>query len=65
MTENPRPDGKPFVFDNRGKAPRYVIEGGEDGEVMTNQFTGKSVKIEERTRSGYFRAFRKHKGIEG
>lgn len=61
MTEDRRPDGKPFVFDSRGKAPRYVIEDGEDGEVLTNQFTGKSVKIEARTRSGYLRALRQHK----
>jgi len=58
MTKNLRPDGKPFVLDKRGVAPRYVIEDGADGEVLTNQYTGVSVEIEERTWAGYARAQR-------
>ena len=58
MTEELRPDGKPFVLDKRGVAPRYVIEDGADGMVLTNQYTGESVEIEERTWAGYFRAHR-------
>ena len=43
MTGALRPDGKPFVFDNRGKCPRYVVEDDEDGTAMVvNQFTGNS-----------------------
>ena len=61
MTEDLRLDGKPFILDHRGRAPRYVIEDGEDSEVLTNQFTGKSVKLEERTRSGFSCAFRRHR----
>lgn len=41
MTKNLRPDGKPFVFDKRGAAPRYVVEDDKDGcPVVCNQFTG-------------------------
>ena len=46
MTGALRPDGKPFVFDPRGKCPRYVIEDDEHGTALVvNQFTGWSEVI--------------------
>jgi hypothetical protein len=47
--EQLRPDGKPFVFDNRGRCPRTVIENNDHGQaILMNQFTGESLLIEER-----------------
>lgn len=36
-----RPDGRPFVTDNRNRVPRYVVEEDhEERVVVLNQFTG-------------------------
>ena len=41
MADMLRPDGKPFVTDNRSAIPVYVIEDDEQGRaVVMNQFTG-------------------------
>ena len=41
MADMLRPDGKPFVTDNRTRVPRYVIEDDDDEgrPVVMNQFT--------------------------
>lgn len=44
--EQLRRDGKPWVFDNHGRAPRTVIENDDQGRaVLVNQFNGESVLI--------------------
>jgi hypothetical protein len=44
--EQLRPDGKPFVFDNRGRCPRTTIENDDQGRaILVNQFNGESVLI--------------------
>lgn len=41
MADMLRPDGKPFVTDERNAVPRYVVERDKDNRViLLNQFTG-------------------------
>ena len=43
MADMLRPDGKPFVVDERNVVPRYVVETGPAGQtVLVGQFTGLS-----------------------
>lgn len=66
MTKNFRADGKPFVFDKRGAAPRYVIEDDEGGHpVVCNQFTGAFEVVSERrpySKNQLIHAMRRLKG---
>lgn len=40
MADMLRPDGRPFITDNRTRVPRYVIEDDAEGRpVVLNQFT--------------------------
>lgn len=46
MADMLRPDGKPFVVDERNVVPRYVIETGPAGQtVLVGQFTGLSETV--------------------
>ena len=48
MADMLRPDGKPFVTDNRNAIPRYVVElDGQGRVVVRNQFTCVSVVASE------------------
>lgn len=48
MADMLRPDGKPFVTDNRNAIPRYVVElDGQGRVVVRNQFTCVSVVVSE------------------
>ena len=48
MAEMLRPDGKPFVIDERNRVPKYVMELDEqDRLVVRNQFTFVSVVVSE------------------
>ena len=43
MADMLRPDGKPFVVEERNVVPRYVLETGPAGQtVLVGQFTGLS-----------------------
>ena len=48
MADMLRPDGKPFVTDERKAIPRYVVElDGQERLVVRNQFTCVSVVVSE------------------
>ena len=48
MADMLRPDGKPFVTDNRNAIPRYVVElDGQGRVVVRHQFTCVSVVASE------------------
>jgi hypothetical protein len=49
MADMLRPDGRPFVTDNRSAVPRYVIEDDAEGRVIVmNQFTGEFETVAEK-----------------